>query len=147
MLPAVKEDPGSDRSDAEPRRRGDIMKTRFGFLLLASVVTGTILIPGQASATAAATKVTIQGPNGDFQGEIHSVKLKCLGNRTVKVYKQAGSTQAPSIDKVIASDTSERNGDHGDWSVGNTGYKKGKFYARATKTPICKPGSSPTIKL
>jgi hypothetical protein len=120
---------------------------RLALLVATMIAAAILIIPGQASATAAATKVTIEGPNGDFHGEIHSVKLKCLGNRTVRVFKQAGSVQAPKTDKVIGSDTSERNGDHGEWSVGNTGYKKGKFYARASKTPICKAGSSPTIKL
>jgi hypothetical protein len=117
--------------------------------LIVSVACGAVLVTGGvATADLAKTRVTIEGPQGDFRGEIFSAaKNKCLGNRTVKVFKQLGADQAPSTDTRIGSDVSERNGDHGEWSVGNTGFKKGKFYARATRTSNCKAGSSPTIKL
>ena len=49
---------------------------------------------------------------------------------------------------MIASDTSDRVGDHGEWSVGNTGEKNGRFYARAARLgDLCKAGSSKTIRL
>ena len=45
---------------------------------------------------------------------------------------------------MIASDTSERQGSVGVWSVGNTGME-GKFYARTGSTLECKGDTSPTI--
>jgi hypothetical protein len=41
-------------------------------------------------------------------------RLSCLGNRKIRFYKQVGQVQNPSVDKLIATDTSERNGDHGE---------------------------------
>lgn len=78
--------------------------------------------------------------------EIHSAR-SCLGDRTVKAYKQAGREQAPKTDERIASDTSQRQGRIGQWSVGNTGYRSGKFYAKVTKSPGCRGAFSETIKL
>ena len=95
-------------------------------------------------ATKAGTTVTIQAEGVDLFGKVKSMKLSCLGNRTVKVYKQKGAEQSPSTDRVIASDTSERQGDVGVWSVRNTGME-GKFYARTGATLECKADSSPTI--
>lgn len=124
------------------------MRTKLSLMLVVVLACATVVVTGGAAGAApAATQVTIEGPQGDFQGEILSAKKKCLGNRTVKVYKQKGKEQAPATDEVIASDTSERNGDHGEWSVGNTGFKSGKFYARALKAPDCRKGTSPTIKI
>jgi len=122
---------------------------RLSVLLIVVIGCAALFAGTGASAAggAASTQVTIEGPEGDFQGEILSSKKACLGNRQVKVYKQKGKEQAPSTDQMIASDTSERQGDHGEWSVGNTGFKSGKFYARAGKTPSCKRGTSPTIKI
>jgi hypothetical protein len=123
------------------------MKTRLVFLLIVLVACATLTATGAAVAsTAAKTIITIEGPQGDFQGEIHSVK-SCLGGRKVKVYKQSGSQQDPAADTVIASDTSERHGSIGEWSVGNTGFKSGKFYARVSKAPGCRGALSETIKL
>ena len=85
---------------------------------------------------------TVEGV--DLFGKLKSPKLSCLGNRTVKVYKQKGTEQSPSTDPVIASDTSERVGDHGEWSVGNTGME-GKFYARTRGTLEYTGATSTTI--
>jgi len=38
-------------------------------------------------------------------------------------------------------------GKKGVWDAGNTGYKKGKFYAKAKRSSGCRAGYSPTIKL
>ena len=83
----------------------------------------------------------------NHDGKVLSERARCTGDRKVVVYKQKGRHQEPSTDKKIASDISERHGDHGDWNVGNTGYKKGKFYAKAKKSPGCAKGFSKTIKL
>ena len=61
------------------------------------------------------------------------------------LYKQSGHHQRPSSDQKIASDTSELNGNHGEWSTGNTGLSGGKYYARAGRVPGCKPDSSETV--
>lgn len=96
------------------------------------------------AATKARTTLTIQAEGVDLSGKVKSSKLSCLGNRMVKVYKQKGTQQSPSTDTVIASDVSERVGDHGEWSVGNTGME-GKFYARTRGTLECTGATSTTI--
>jgi hypothetical protein len=100
-----------------------------------------------AAGGAADTKVTIRGDNGDFHGKVFSNRLRCLGNRKVKVYKLTGDNPKPARDLLIASDTSERVGDHGVWSVGNTGRKNGKFYAHVNRKPNCKSDNSNVLTL
>lgn len=106
-----------------------------------------------AAATAGAhtqsyvTKVTIKGPGGDFYGKVISSSKSCMANRKVTVWKQKGTVQNRAVDRKIASDTSELRGLYGEWSVGNTGFKHGKFYARAAKSPGCQAASSKTIKI
>jgi hypothetical protein len=100
------------------------------------------------AATPASTTVTIKGKNGDFHGTIDSPKLnRCAKNRTVNVFKQKGAQQAPKTDTKIGSDKSELAGDHGVWSTGNSGFKEGRFYARAPKTEGCRADSSETLKI
>jgi hypothetical protein len=107
-----------------------------------------LVLASMAGARAAAdTGVTIKGPNGDFHGKVLSPRARCTGDRKVVVYKQKGKKQEPTTDKKIGSDISERHGDHGDWSIGNSGFKKGKFYAKAKKSPGCATGYSKTIRL
>jgi hypothetical protein len=121
--------------------------TMLAVLVTLAAMTAVAMITtvGNAgAATKAGTTVTIQAEGVDLFGKIKSPKLSCLGDRMVKVYKQKGSEQSPATDPVIASDTSERVGDHGEWSVGNTGME-GKFYARTRATLECKADTSPTI--
>ena len=116
--------------------------------LAAGVICAALVLAGTAMARAAAdTAVTIKGAEGDFHGKVLSERSRCEVDRKVIVYKQRGRHQDPSTDKKIASDISERRGDHGRWDVGNTGYKKGKFYAKAKRSPGCATGFSKTIKL
>jgi protein required for attachment to host cells len=97
--------------------------------------------------TLAPTTVTIEGENGDYHGTVDSPKLTaCADGRLIRVYRQSGAEQAPATDDEIGMDTSELNGDHGEWSIGNSGFKTGRFYARAAKTTACKAGSSETIE-
>ena len=105
---------------------------------LALTGTGTALAGGSA-------KLTIKGRNGDFSGTVKTKKRSCADKRTVTVYMQQGSEQDPSVDSEIGSDTSELHGKHGEWSTGNSGYKEGNFYARASKEHGCKALSSKTI--
>jgi hypothetical protein len=113
-------------------------------LVAMTAVTMAATAGNAGAATKAGTTLTIQAEGVDLFGKVKSTKLSCLGNRTVKVYKQKGTEQSPSTDPVIASDISERQGDVGVWSVGNTGME-GKFYARTRATLECRGDSSPTI--
>ncbi len=113
-------------------------------LVMLAALTTTMTSNSVKAATRAGTTVTIQAEGVDLFGKVKSTKLSCLGNRTVMVYKQKGTSQSPATDPKIASDTSERQGDVGVWSVGNTGME-GKFYARTGATLECKADSSPTI--
>jgi hypothetical protein len=114
--------------------------------LVAAVVLGALVMASLAFA-GADTGVTIKGPDGDFHGKVLSERASCQVGRKVVVYKQKGKKQDPSADKKIGSDTSEKHGNHGDWSIGNSGFKKGKFYAVARKSSGCNAGASETIKL
>jgi hypothetical protein len=114
-----------------------LSKTRITVLAL----TGAIAMTGAAEASGK-DKLTIKGPNGDFQGTIKASKRKCMKNRTVHVFMK--TDQGP---QEIGSDTSELNSDktRGLWSIGNSGYKNGKFYATADGKGQCAPLKSKTI--
>jgi len=58
-----------------------------------------------------------------------------------------GNGYDPAHDKKIASDISERDGDHGVWSVGNTGAKHARTTQVATRTEGCKRGFSKPLTL
>jgi len=115
--------------------------------LVAAVVCAALAFAGTALARGADTGVTIHGPEGDFHGKVLSERSKCEVDRKVVVYKQKGRHQKPSVDRKIADDISERSGDVGVWSVGNTGFKQGKFYAKARHSRGCETGYSKTIRL
>jgi len=87
-------------------------------------------------------KLTIKGPNGDFQGTIKAKKRKCMNDRTVRVFML--TDQGP---QEIGSDTTELNSEktRGLWSTGNSGYKNGQFFAKAASKGSCKPLRSKTI--
>src|SRR4051812_20172021 len=107
----------------EPGRHQMLSKTRITILAL----TGAIAMTGAAEA-AAKPKLTIKGPNGDFQGTIKAKKRRCMNTRTVHVYMVTDEGA-----QEIGSDSSELNADRsrGRWSIGNSGYKNGEFFARA----------------
>jgi len=124
------------------------VRTRSLLIALAVVACVGLVVVGVAGARSAAkTRVTIHGPDGDFHGKIFSSRGRCLGGRTVTVYKLRGNGYDPAHDKQIASDTSSRDGDHGVWSVGNTGAKRGDYYALAKRSPGCKRGFSKVLSL
>ena len=120
-------------------------KTRFGIALTALAVSVTAFA-GVATAGSKST-VSITGDNGDYYGYVHSSDpTHCESDRKVKVFKQLGSVQDPKTDQKIGTDTAEPNGPDAMWSIGNSGYKTGKFYAKAAKVPgYCKATTSPTI--
>jgi hypothetical protein len=104
------------------------------------------IVPASSAGTRAATTVTIKVEGRDFSGTVKSPDpAACAEGRKVVLYKQAGAEQDPSTDERVASDTASLNGDRYEWSTGNTG-QRGKFYARARKTPACKADSSKTLR-
>jgi hypothetical protein len=122
------------------------MKTRLAVLLVAVVAVSSLMFTGLATAgTAANTIVTIKGPNGDFHGKIKSPDAGCLGDRLVRLF-MSDSADGP-FERTGNSDTSEQQGDVGEWSLGNTGLRDGFFYAKAKATPDCKRGLSRVLEL
>jgi hypothetical protein len=124
------------------------MNRRLTLAVAGAITAGALVLSGVAVAGgAAATRVTIRGPQGDFQGKIFSASDSCLGERRVTVFMMHSEEPTPSADMRIASDTSEQNGNRGEWSVGNTGFRDGVFYAKVARSPGCKGDLSPTIEL
>jgi hypothetical protein len=120
------------------------MRTKLIVLLAGLVVVSALAFSGVAAAGGSRTRVTIQGPNGDFEGKLFNSDSSCLGGRTVRVFMQANPGDPF---ERIASDTSEQQGTRGVWSVGNTGFRDGMFYAKAARTTSCRGGRSPVIEL
>jgi len=117
-------------------------QARFAaFLALACCA---LVITAAALAGQSATTVTIVGPDSVY-GLVHSANVKCLGGRKVKIYKQKGSAQNPSIDKLMDSTTSERQGKNGRWDIGNPGFPHGRYYAAVSSTMRCKRAFSKTV--
>jgi hypothetical protein len=124
------------------------MRARPILIALALASCAALAVASLAGARAPArTTVTIKGPNGDFSGKVFSPRAKCEANRKVTVYRLRGNGYDPANDPKIGSDVSERRGDHGEWSIGNTGQKSGRFYARAARKPGCRGAFSLPIKL
>jgi hypothetical protein len=121
------------------------MRARTVLLLVALVVSSASALQGIAVAGGAApTRLTIHGPDGDFHGAIFSDLGSCLGHRTVRVF-MSKSADGP-FDR-IGSDTSQRDGAKGVWSIGNSGYRDGYFYARVAKTTGCRSDRSRLLHL
>lgn len=108
---------------------------------LVSLAVSVTAFAGIASA-ATPTKVTIHSESGGFYGKVKSSNPGCVSERTVVLYEQLGATQSPRTDQRILSDTTDEDGR---WDTGNPGLRDGRFYARATRSPGCKPANSRTI--
>ena len=124
------------------------MKNRKITTLLATTAIAVTGVLGAGSALAAGqadTSVSIKGQNGDYYGYVHSSKSSCESNRTVKVYKLVGTTPKPANDQLIGSDIAQPNGPDSMWSIGNSGYKHGSFYARTAATSHCAKAISKVI--
>ncbi len=124
-----------------------LRNTRIGIGLAALAVSLTAFTGAAGAAGKADTQVSIKGQNGDYYGYVKSSDpADCADGRTVTVYKQLGSVQDPKTDQKIGSDTAELNGKKAMWSIGNSGFKNGDFYAKAAKVPgFCKGATSKTI--
>jgi hypothetical protein len=120
---------------------------KFKMLIATAAVTVSAIAATGASASGLApTDVSIKGQNGDYYGYVHSPKQqKCENNRKVNVFKVVGQSPDPHSDQKIGSDTAEPNGPDAMWSIGNSGYKHGKFYAQARKTTYCQGDLSSVI--
>ena len=130
-------------------RTRTITAARYGalaILFLGAIALAILALTTPASAAGAGkTTLTIKAQGLDLSGTVQSSRGSCLGDRNVKLYKQKGREQRPNSDTLVATDTSERQGDHGEWSTGNTGMR-GKFYVRTGKVPGCTAATSKTIR-
>jgi hypothetical protein len=113
------------------------MKAKLSLPLAAVLAVGTMVFAGPATA-GGGTAVTIKGPQGDFHGKVVT-REPCRAERTVKVFKVKEGD-----DKNIGSDTT---GTDGKWSIGNSGFKNGRFYAKARPLGECEGARSETIRL
>ena len=104
--------------------------------LIAATGATAVAQPAMASS-GTPTKVTIKGHEGDYYGYVQSSDSSCESNREVKVYEMLGSSPAPKTDNLIGSDIAQPNGPDGMWSIGNSGYKHGDFYAKVKKSNGC----------
>ncbi len=122
------------------------MKKRSAVLLVAVIAASSLILTGPVTAgTAARTTVTIKGPDGDFHGKIKSQDPDCLGDRIVRLF-MSDSADGPFA-RTGNMDTSEQQGDVGEWSMGNTGLRDGFFFARTGRTPACRAGKSKVLEL
>ena len=113
----------------------------------AIALTGAVTTSTATAAQLSPTEVTIEAqPGGDFSGYVRSADPNCEDGRKVTLFKMLGDAPDRSVDRKIATDTSSSNGSEGEWSTGNTGERKGKFYARVGKTSLCKGDVSPYTK-
>ena len=62
------------------------------------------------------------------------------------LFSLLGSSPDRNVDQKIGMDTASANGDAYMWSTGNTGQRKGKFYARVAKTSLCGGDVSEIVK-
>jgi hypothetical protein len=120
------------------------MKARARLSIVAGVICGALAMAGVAWA-AASTQITLNPGLDNPHGKIFSSSKSCLGNRTVIVFMQKGTTQKPATDKKMDTTKSQRVGDHGIWDMGNPGFPHHKkYYAEATAKTGCKAAFSKT---
>jgi uncharacterized membrane protein len=119
--------------------------------LKALIATAAIAVSGAVATSAvaaplASTQVTIKGNNGDYYGYVKSTDQNhCEGGRKVTVFKMLGASPSPKTDQKIGDDIAQPNGPDAMWSIGNSGYKHGHFYARVRATDYCQADLSPVI--
>lgn len=141
----------SNETPPDGANQKEVMKmTKLKTIMAMAAIslTGAVATTGTAAAAQLSpTEVTIEGTGGDYFGYVKSSdEANCESGRKVTVFKMLGSSPNRSVDQKIGSDTASPNGPDAMWSIGNSGYKKGKFYARVGKTPLCAGDISPVIK-
>ena len=117
-------------------------------LAVAAVSLSGALATGANAAERTPTTVTIQAQSGgDFFGYVQSAdEDNCANGRKVTLFRLLGSSPDRNVDQKIGMDTASANGDGYMWSTGNTGQRKGKFYARVAKTSLCGGDVSEIVK-
>ena len=118
------------------------------FMAIAAVaVSGAVMSTEASAAQLTPTEVTIQAESGgDFFGYVTSSDSDCEAGRKVTLFKMLGTAPDRHVDQKIGSDIAQPNGPDSMWSTGNTGQRKGKFYARVGKTSTCGGDVSPVVK-
>jgi hypothetical protein len=107
---------------------------------------GSVALAVAAGTKPVPTKVTIKPPNSKtttLHGKVYSTNTSCW-TRTIDVHQIQGPAQNPSKDRIIATTTSKAGHGNGFWKLSSNPHP-GRYYARATKKPGCKPGSSKLI--
>ncbi len=122
------------------------MKIKMFLAVTAIAISGALATQASA-ANLTPTEVTIQAQSGgDFFGYVHSSDQSCESGRKVTLFKLEGSSPDRNVDTKIGSDIAQPNGPDSMWSTGNTGQRKGKFYARVAKTSECGGDISDVVK-
>jgi hypothetical protein len=103
-------------------------------MILATAAIATVTVFSGTAQASTPSKVTIKGTNGDYYGKVKSADSDCLADRTVVVYEELGSSPDPHSDQKIGYDTTDPDGS---WSIGNSGFKHGSFYAKVKKSSEC----------
>ncbi len=120
---------------------------RLKTIMAAAAITAVTAFAGSAQAGHKShSDVSIKGTNGDYYGYVKSADSDCGADRKVKVYKMLGASPSPKTDQMIGSDTTDSSpSNKAMWSIGNSGYKHGYFYAKVKKTTYCSGERSKVI--
>ncbi len=110
-------------------------------------LTGALATEQASAANLTPTEVTIvANSGGEFYGYVKSSDDSCEAGRKVTLFKMTGQSPNPKVDQKIGFDTAQPNGPDSMWNTGNTGQRKGKFYAKVSKTSLCGGDISPVVK-
>ena len=121
------------------------LKARLATAAIA--LTGGMATSQAQAANLAPTEVSIiANSGGEFYGYVSSDDDNCEAGRKVTLFKMTGKSPDPKVDQKVGSDIAQANGPDAMWNTGNTGQRKGKFYAKVSKTSICAGDISPVVK-
>ena len=113
----------------------------------AIALTGGMTASQAQAADLAPTEVSIiANSGGEFYGYVSSDDDNCEAGRKVTLFKMTGKSPNPKADQKVGSDIAQPNGPDSQWNTGNTGQRKGKFYAKVGKTSLCAGDISPVVK-
>lgn len=125
-----------------------MMKALKTLLAITAIsLTGALATEQASAANLTPTEVSIvANSGGEFYGYVSSSDDSCEAGRKVTLFKMTGSAPNPKVDQKIGFDTAQPNGPDSMWNTGNTGQRKGKFYAKVSKTSLCGGDISPVVK-
>ena len=123
-------------------------KTLKALLATAAIaLTGGMATSQAQAANLTPTEVSIvANEGGEFYGYVSSSDDNCESGRKVTLFKMTGKTPNPKADQKIGFDIAQPNGPDSMWNTGNTGQRKGKFYAKVSKASDCAGDISPVVK-